>query len=707
MSVHIKVYLSTLVVIILALLLAFKNYMFELAKNIREGAKVFMKTEYGSIIPIGKSSVGISFIALIIAVALSLFVEATSGLTYILGALMSSAAVFIGMYGATYANYRVARRAFKSKSVGRTVWTALKGGSIAGLSVQAFGMLGIVLIYILQYTILKDYTTGSGLITGLECNANIMRCTTYGLGCSTVAMFNRVAGGNFTKSADISSDILNKLRHDLPEDDPRIPNVLADFIGDNVNDIAGNCSDLLESFVATLVASQLIANMVYAQNGNGFESIYTATCLFPVIIAAIGLFGCTVGISVAMLRKDSMGDNPAGELNKVTYISAGFTLIGTLIASYVMFSNINLYPDFRASWVSPFISAFFGIASGVAIGKITEVYTSTDYKSVEGLAKVSPEGPAFLVTLGDALGFRSCLAPGVTIGVSIILSYISCGLYGIAIAALGMLSFVGATVSIDAFGPIADNAGGIAEGCHLGEEFRSITDKLDATGNTTAAIGKGFAIGSAAYATVSLIFAYVGNFTTGEIVLNMADPMGIAGAIVGACLVGYFIALLSKNTIDNAVAMADAGDAQLTANPGILEGTMKPDYKSIIEIATKLSLKKMVLPSVLAIVIPIPCLLIGYEFTGGLLIGATLVAIPMAIFMGNSGGAFDNAKKYVEEGMLEGYQKGSDAHKTTVVGDTIGDTRKDVVGVALDIFIKMMSTVANTLAPVFASVRLF
>lgn len=718
------IYVATLVAIFIALAVVGKNFisirkpkkhataeedaMFALAKHIREGAKVFMKTEYGGVIPIKGKPIGITFVVILLAVGFSLFVESSSGLTYILGALMSSAAVFIGMYGATYANYRVARRAFKSKSVGRTVWTALKGGSIAGLSVQAFGMLGLTVIYILQYTLLKDQTSGHGLITSLACDPNTMRCTTYALGCSTVAMFNRVAGGNFTKSADISSDILNKLRHDLPEDDPRIPNVLADFIGDNVNDIAGNCSDLLESFVATLVASQLIAGMVFKQNGAAYQEVYDATCLFPIVVATIGLIGCVTGIIVAMLRKESMSDNPAGELNKVTYISAGITLVGSAIASYAMFGNITLYPDFKAGWGSPLIAAFFGIASGVIIGKVTEIYTSTDYKFVQDLAKVSPEGAAFLVTLGDALGFRSCLAPGVTIAVSIMLSYKSCGLYGIAIAALGMLSFVGATVSIDAFGPIADNAGGIAEGCHLGEVFRAITDKLDATGNTTAAIGKGFAIGSAAYATVSLIFAYVGNFTTGEINLNMADPMTVAGLVIGACLVGFFIALLSKNTIDNAAAMADAGDKQLTEHPEILDENsgVKPDYESIIEIATRLSLKKMLIPSVLAIVVPIPCLIIGYEFAGGLLIGATAVAIPMAIFMGNSGGAFDNAKKYVEEGLLKGYKKGSDAHKTTVIGDTIGDTRKDVVGVALDIFIKMMSTVANTLAPVLATIRL-
>ena len=662
-----------------------------------------MKTEYGTIVPV----------VLLIAAGFSFFIEATSGLTYLLGAAMSSAVVFIGMYGALHANYRVARRAFKSKSVGRTVWTALKGGSIAGLSVQAFGMLGITIIYILQYTLLKDYAFGHGLFMKFECDANIMRATTYSLGCSTVAMFNRVAGGNFTKSADISSDILNKLRHDFPEDDPRIPNVIADFIGDNVNDIAGNCSDLLESFVATLTASQLISGIIFAMNGGMNNAMYQLTCLFPIVIATIGLFGCTVGVMIAMMRKESMGENPAGELNNITYISAGITMIGSLVASYLMFDHVELYGDFKLGWISPWIAALLGIVSGVLIGKVTEVYTSTDYKFVQDIAKVSPKGAAFLVTLGDALGFRSCLVPGLTIAISMVLSYVTSGLYGIAIAALGMLSFVGATVSIDAFGPISDNAGGIAEGCHLPDEIRAITDKLDATGNTTAAIGKGFAIGSAAYATVSLIFSYVGNYAeNGNIVLNIADPITIAGGLVGAVLVAYFMAMLMRDTIDNSVALADAGDKQLTDRPGILiepgqPGHEDPDYEAIIKLGTKNSIKKMSVPSLLAIVVPIPCLLIGYQFVGGLLVGATLVAIPMAIYMGNSGGAFDNAKKFIEEGLLPGHKKKSEAHKVAVIGDTIGDTRKDVVGVALDIFIKMMSTVANTLAPVFSMVHLF
>lgn len=721
MDVNMYVYAITLVVIALGLLMVLRNYlnikkpksharreeddMFELAAVIRSGAKTFMRTEYNTI----------WVVVALIGLGFSLFIEWTSGFTFLLGACMSTAAVYIGMYGATYANYRVARRAFKSsstmdqdKAIGRTVYTALKGGSISGLSVQAFGMLGIVVIYIVQFLVFRNVTESHGLIANLVCDPNVMRCTTYSLGCSTVAMFNRVAGGNYTKGADISADILNKLRHDLPEDDPRIPNVIADFIGDNVNDIAGNCSDLLESFVATLVASSLIANIVYLRNGAAFAELYRVTCLYPIVVATIGLFGCTLGIGFAMLRKERMSNNPARELNLVTYISAGVTVIGSLVASYFAFSGLTLYAEFKAGWLSPWLAVLLGIISGVAVGKITEVYTSTDYRFVKKLAEVCPEGAAFLVTLGDALGFRSCLLPGLMIVISMVLSYISCGVYGIAIAALGMLSFVGATVSVDAFGPIADNAGGIAEGCHLNELVRAITDRLDATGNTTAAIGKGFAGSSAAYASVSLVFAYVGNFSSGgEIMLNIADPITIAGGLTGAVLVAYFMALLMQNTMDSAVAMAEAGEKQLNEHPGILTGEDKPDYNDIIKKATNLALKKMLVPSVLAIVVPIPCLLLGYEFVGGLLVGATFVAIPMAFYMGNSGGAFDNAKKYIEEGLLEGYEKGSDAHKNAVIGDTIGDTRKDVVGVALDIFIKMMSTVANTLAPVFQTVRLF
>ncbi|MEA4965659.1 MAG: sodium-translocating pyrophosphatase [Oscillospiraceae bacterium] len=673
--------------------------MSEMAAIIRGGASIFLKTEFRVV----------AVVVLLVAAVFSLFVEKTCGLTFLLGASMSSAVCVLGMRSATYANVRTANRARETHSIGETVKVALCGGSISGLSVQAFGMFGLVLVLLLWNGVDPE-AVGTGLIAKLSCNPSIMRVTTYSLGCSVVAMFNRVAGGNYTKAADISSDILAKLRHDMPEDDSRVPNVIADFIGDNVNDIAGNCSDLLESFVATMAAALMIAVTIFrGAEANGAavtRDTFAATATFPIVLAGVGLLGCLIGLGYAAARK--MSDHPSRELNLSTWISAGLTVVGGLVAAKVIFGGVPLYDAFQCGWLSPWISSVLGILSGIAIGSITEYYTSTDYKPTRRLAEIASEGDAFVITKGDAIGSRSCLLPIVLIGVALFLSGRACGTYGIALSSLGMLAFVGATVSIDAFGPIADNAGGLAESCHLDESVRVITDKLDAVGNTTAAIGKGFAIGSAAFATVSLIVAYVGNYTAlgAEPVLNIASFVVVAGGIIGGALIEYFCALLTDNTIESARLMADEGDRQLSV-PGVLEGTVKPDYNRCIEMAAKQALRKMLIPSVLALVIPVVGgFLFGVEFVGGLLVGATIVAIPRAIFMGNSGGAFDNAKKYIEGGFLKGCSKGSPAHKASVVGDTVGDTRKDVVGVALDIFIKTMSTVANTLAVVFQHVTL-
>jgi K(+)-stimulated pyrophosphate-energized sodium pump len=706
------VWLVVLCLVAIAVIYIFANYarikkmsegtpdMIEMSGIIRSGANTFMKTEYRSIITV----------LIIVAVVFSLFIEKTSGITFLIGGCMSSIVCVLGMRSATYANVRTANKARETLSIGETVKVALCGGSISGLSVQAFGMLGLVLILLISGGV--DHTSvSSGLILNLKCNPTVMRVSTYSLGCSIVAMFNRVAGGNYTKAADISSDILGKLRHDLPEDDSRVPNTIADFIGDNVNDIAGNCSDLLESFVATMSASLMIAVTLYQtatlnEHEGITEATFTATTLFPIILAACGLVGCLVGLGIANLKK--MGDNPSKELDLSTWISAGLTIILGGVASYFVFSGTGLYEEFKIGWASPWVSAIMGIASGVAIGVITEYYTSTEYKPTKELAEICDEGEAFVITKGDAIGSRSCLLPVLLIAVSLLISGNVCGTYGIAISALGMLAFVGATVSIDAFGPIADNAGGLAESCHLDPEVRVITDKLDAVGNTTAAIGKGFAIGSAAFATVSLIVAYVGNYTdpSEDLVLNFASFMVVAGGILGGALVEYFCAILTDNTIDSAKIMADEGDKMMSI-PGVLEGTVKPDYNHMIELAAREAIRKMVFPAILALLIPVVGgLLFGVQFVGGILVGATIVAIPRAIFMGNSGGAFDNAKKYIESGMLEGAGKGSPAHKASVTGDTVGDTRKDVVGVALDIFIKLMSTVANTLAPILKTISL-
>ena len=698
------VYAIVILITLLALVLAVFNHryvrgmkegtaeMSEMAGIIRDGANVFMRTEYKTIV-ITVATVAVIFL---------LFIEWSSAITFVLGAAMSSAACIFGMKAASYANVRTANRA-RSGNMHKTMKVALRGGSVSGLSVQAFGLLGLVLILLVTGGV-KIGAVSSGLIVHLECNPSIMRLTTYSLGCSIVAMFNRVAGGNFTKAADISADIIGKNRHDLPEDDRRVPNTIADFIGDLVNDIAGNCSDLLESFVATIVAVILIA--VSVMEGNIIsEVLFRSMYRFPILLAGIGLLGCIVGILTVL--KSKSGKSPSATLDKATYISAGFVVVGAFLISLLMFfGEKKAFADFRLGWISPWLSTILGLASGVAIGKITEYYTSTDHKPVQKLAEISVEGEAFVVTKGDAIGSRSCLLPIAVIVASLLLAGWLCGIYGIAISALGMLSFVATTVSVDAFGPIADNAGGIAEACHLNESVRAITDELDAVGNTTAAIGKGFAIGSAAFATVSLIFAYVGSYSSAATpVLNIASFAVIGGALFGGALIEFFSAKLTDNTIDSAKMMADEGDRQLNI-PGVLEGEVKPDYNACIEMAAKEALRKMLFPSLLALLIPaIGVALLGLEFVGGILIGATIVAIPRAIFMGNSGGAFDNAKKYVESGLLEGRGKGSPAHKAAVTGDTVGDTRKDVVGVALDIFIKMMSTVANTLAPIFASLH--
>ena len=700
-------------VCILTMLFVFYNYvaikrlpegtdrMIKMSAIIREGSNVFIKKEFTTI------AIVVSGLALLF----SLFIEKFSGITYILGALMSSIVCILGMKSATYANVRTANKAKESLSVGQTVKVALKGGSVSGLSVQALGLLGLVLIVIISgvgpqsletlsgvgLESLKTYN-GNGLINirALLTNTSIMRITTYSLGCSTVAMFNRVAGGNYTKAADISADILGKIRNDLPEDDSRVPNVIADFIGDNVNDIAGNCSDLLESFVATVSATIIVAIGFLTTKGVNLNlKLFNSTYMYPIILAGGGLLGCVIGIFIVTIRK--MGNKPNKELNLATYISAGLSVLFCGVISYLAFNNVNFDLEslgWKAGWATPWICTILGIVSGVAIGMITEYYTSADYKPTKELAEYSVEGEAFVVTKGDAIGSKSCLFPILIIGASLVVSGAICGLYGIAVAALGMLSFVGTTVTIDAFGPIADNAGGLAESCHLDSEVREITDKLDAVGNTTAAIGKGFAIGSAAFATVSLICAYVSNFKEVPLINSY---LIIAGCIIGGALIEFFVAILTDNTIKSAKELANVGDRQLS-DPKIMSGEKDPDYNELVSLATKAALKRMLLPSMIALVVPFVCgAILGPEFVIGILLGATVVAIPRAIFMGNSGGAFDNAKKYVESGALKGHGKGSAAHKATVTGDTIGDTRKDVVGVALDIFIKMMSTVATTL----------
>lgn len=672
--------------------------MRNMAKIIRDGANEFMKTEFRRII----------LVVVIVAVVVATIIEPSCGITFVMGACMSSAACVIGMRVATYANVRTTEVARKG-NIGDTIKVALRGGSVCGLSVQAFGLLGLILI-IMIFGNVDPHATGSGLIKSLVCNPTTQRLMTYSLGCSLVAMFNRVAGGNFTKAADISSDIVGKNKMDLPEDDQKNPSTAADQVGDNVNDVAGNESDLLESTVATLGSSIVIANLVFHINGATNTAMLNATISFPLILSASGLLACLIALIYAFIHKSK--GNPGKELDMVLTLSAVLTMAAGVGGSYFLFSGVALYEDFKLGWLSPAVAAGLGVIAGILIGKITEYYTSGEYKHVQELADMSKEGTAFVVTLGDALGSRSCLIPVILIAISTVISFSICGMYGIAVAAVGMLSFVAATVSVDAFGPIADNAGGIAEASGLPEEVRDITDELDATGNTTAAIGKGFAIGSAAFATSSLVVGYVGSYQAGEPTLNAVSPLVLAGLLVGAVLVEYFCGMLSKNTIRAAQAMADESLKQLE-DDRIMKGEILPDYNKCIKLATYEALHHMIAPSVLALAVPaVVGIVAGPEVVGGMILGATLYAIPRAIFMGNSGGAFDNAKKLVEQGRVKYadgtvVKKGSPEHKCAVDGDTVGDTRKDVVGVDLDIFIKMMSTVANIMAPIFRTIHLF
>lgn len=717
------VYVISFIIIVLAFILIRRNFvdlrnhdegtddMKELAGIIRDGASTFMKRQYRVIIPT----------VVFFAVLYSLFTETYAGLALLFGASLNMIAVGIGMRAGTYGNVRTANAARTTKALSRTMRIALLGGSVSGFAVPSFGLFGFLIVWLLSRGALVDMV-GHGILGLNTCNPVAMRLGCYSVGFSLVGMFNRVAGGNYTKAADISADIVGKNIHNMPEDDSRMPNTVADFIGDCINDIAGNISDLAESFVATPTACILISMQLFKDN----PLALSAACIFPFIISAGGLLSSLLGVSsIIHVNRKKVRTNPSGEtevfsreiqdpaleLDMATYVSAGIVFIISLIGTYLVFgktSELGAF-NFKYGWISPWIASVLGIFSSVAIGKITEYYTSMKFAPVQKLKGMAYEGDSFVVTEGDAIGYRSTLGPVLIIAVSMMIAYALSGTYGIAIAGLGMLSFVGTTVSIDAFGPIADNAGGIAESCHLGPDIRKITDQFDAIGNTTAAIGKGNAIGSAAYATVSLIMAYIESYATGDISLLSIIVHLVVGIIVGGALVMYFSALLTDNTIVAAKQLADAGEAQLRI-PGVIEGTVRPDYTSIVELAAQNALKHMLAPSLMALVSPI---LFGFSFGPnfvlGILIGSTASAVSLALYNGNSGGAFDNAKKAIE------IEKALDpdnvplalAHKAAVTGDTVGDTRKDVVGVALDIFIKTMSTVANTTSSLFVSFHLF
>ena len=683
--------------------------MQEIAAAIREGANAFLLYEYRIV----------AIIAAAVAVLLALFIAWEAGVAFLLGALMSSAAGYVGMKIATYSNVRVTHTADETRDVGRTLQVAFRGGSVMGLCVAGFALLGALIVYLCF-----GWAGGMLALEGGEVVAHVNPITRqsynlsivlsgYALGCSVIAMFNRVGGGIYTKAADMGADLVGKTEAHIPEDDPRNPAVIADNVGDNVGDVAGLGADLLESYVGAIMATVILAIEIFTHTA-GFtsESLLQKLMLFPILFAGIGLIGCVVGIAYPLVRKRLKSAHL--ELNLATWIAAAVALAGGCVLSILLFQGEESAQLAAAKQslgaVTPWVTGAVGIVAGIVIGVLSEYYTSDAHKPTRGIAEASRGGPALTVTKGMATGMISCLLPVLCLCVAIFVCYAVGGMYGVGCGAVGMLSFVAATVSVDTYGPISDNAGGIAEMSGLDPAVRDITDTLDSVGNTTAAIGKGFAIGSAALATMSMMSSYLYAAAEGamtELVLNVVRGDVLVGAILGAALPFLFSGMLINAVSASAEKMVDEVRRQFREIPGILEGSGTPDHKRCITIASQGALRDMIAPALIAVLVPVVCgFLFGAGLVGGLLVGATLTAIMLAIYAGNAGGAWDNAKKYVEKGGLEGQGKGSPAHDAAVVGDTVGDPLKDTVGPSLNILIKIMSTVSLVCVVVFQNFNL-
>ena len=683
--------------------------MQEIASAIREGANAFLLYEY-------RVAAGI---AAGVAVLLALFIAWEAGIAFLLGAVMSSAAGYIGMKIATYANVRVTQTADETRDVGKTLKVAFRGGSVMGLCVAGFALLGALVVYLcfgwaggMLSLDGGEVVTHVNPVTKQSYNLSII-LSGYALGCSVIAMFNRVGGGIYTKAADMGADLVGKTEAHIPEDDPRNPAVIADNVGDNVGDVAGLGADLLESYVGAIMATVILALEVFVHTA-GFtsESLLQKLMLFPLVFAGVGLIACVVGIAFPLLRRRLK--DPHLELNLATWIAAGVTLAGGCALSVLLFQGEDAAQLTAAKQnlgaITPWVACAVGVVAGILIGMLSEYYTSDRCKPTRGIAEASRGGPALTVTKGMATGMISCMLPVLCLVAAIFICYAIGGMYGVGCGAVGMLSFVAATVSVDTYGPISDNAGGIAEMSGLDPAVRDITDTLDSVGNTTAAIGKGFAIGSAALATMSMMSSYLYAAAEGamtELVLNVVRGDVLVGAILGAALPFLFSGMLINAVSASAEKMVDEVRRQFREIPGILEGSGKPDHKKCITIASQGALRGMIAPALIAVLVPVVCgFLFGAGLVGGLLVGATLTAIMLAIYAGNAGGAWDNAKKYVEKGGLEGQGKGSPAHDAAVVGDTVGDPLKDTVGPSLNILIKIMSTVSLVCVVVFRNFNL-
>ena len=679
--------------------------MQEIAAAIREGANAFIRYEYKIVAIIGSA----------IAILLGVVISWETGVSFVVGAVMSAMAGLVGMKIATYANVRVANEANNTRNTGKTVKVAFRGGSVMGLCVAGFALLGILIVYF-------AFGVGTGMltvtngeiaskinpITGQSYTLSLI-LSGYALGCSIIAMFNRVGGGIYTKAADMGADLVGKTEAHIPEDDPRNPATIADNVGDNVGDVAGLGADLLESYVGSIMSCAILAIELFTHSTFSSTTLYAKMIAFPILFAGIGLIACVLGIAFPLVKK-KLSDTPHFELTLATWISAGLAIVLGFVLCFFLFNGETddqlTLAGFKLGKLTPWISATIGIAVGIIIGIISEYYTSYDFKPTKKIAQASKEGPALTITQGMATGMISCMLPVVCLGAAIFACYALGGMYGVGCGAMGMLCFVATTVSVDTYGPISDNAGGIAEMSGLDKEVRTITDKLDSVGNTTAAIGKGFAIGSAALATVSMMSSYLYSFRP-DLILNIISRDVLVGAVVGAALPFLFSGMLINSVAKAARSMVKEVRRQFKEIPGILDGTARPDYKTCITISSQGALKEMIAPAIVAIAFPVLCgFLFGAEFVGGILIGATLSAIMLAIFTGNAGGAWDNAKKFIEAGGVEGAGKGTSTHDAAIVGDTVGDPLKDTVGPSLDILIKIMSTVSLVCVVVFSEFNL-